>query len=319
MKKEYLKFLRKTIIFLIVLILMDFILGSIARFAFFSQRSGKYSRITYSLEKTQDSILIFGSSHALNHYIPAIIEDSLKISCYNAGIQGQGILMFSTIQKIILQRHTPYVTILNIDPEFLQEYKQRYDLLSDIEPYYFLHKEIIGNVLKYKSNFEKTKLLSKLYQYNSTIVHIIKYWLYPQSSYEGFHPLAGIIPASRIEMHNKTIEKELKIDTVFVNKLKNFINTSLAAKTKLVFIVSPVIYKSSLDENKSFSLIKKISKFYNIPMLNYHNDSSFIGKNILFKDLSHLNNKGAEVFTKKVAHDLKSLLFTKNQSFENAH
>ncbi len=308
MKKEYLKFLRKTILVLIVLILMDLVLGSIARFAFFSQRSGKYSRITYSLEKTQDSILIFGSSHALNHYIPAIIEDSLKISCYNAGIQGQGILMFSTIQKIILQRHTPKVTILNIDPEFLQEYKQRYDLLSDIEPYYFLHNKTIGNVLKYKSNFEKNKLLSKLYQYNSTIVHIIKYWLYPQSSYKGFHPLTGIVPISRIEMHNKTNEKELKIDTVFVNKFKNFINTSIAAKTKLVFIVSPVIYKSNLMENNSFSLIKRITDSYNIPMLNYHNDSLFIGKTELFKDLSHLNKKGAELFTRHLSHDLKSLL-----------
>ncbi len=311
MKKEYYQLIKKTTIFLIVLIIIDALLGGLARYSFFSQKSGKYYRMTYTIEHTTDSLIIFGSSHAINHYIPSIIEDSIGISCYNAGIQGQGIMMFSTIQKILFQRHHPKIVVLNIDPEFLQTYKKRYDLLSDLYPYYFLHKKVIGDILKYKSRYEKIKLLSKLFQYNSTIVHIIKYWFIHQNSHKGYRPLKGEIPYSvlkNINSKNETQNDNLKIDTVFVNNFKKFINTTLQSNTVLIFMVSPVIYKSNIENNKSFALIEEITKTFDIPMLNYRNDPSFLGKNKLFRDESHLNDIGAHVFTKKVAHDLKQML-----------
>ncbi len=74
MKKEYRKFINSIVLFLIVIVSFDMIFGDLARYAFFSQKSGKNYRITYSLDKTEDSILIFGSSHAVYHYIPKIFD-----------------------------------------------------------------------------------------------------------------------------------------------------------------------------------------------------------------------------------------------------
>jgi hypothetical protein len=316
---EYYQLIKKTSLFLITLVILDVLLGGMARYSFFTQKSGKYYRMTYAIEQTTDSLIIFGSSHAINHYIPSIIEDSIGFSCYNAGIQGQGIMMFSTIQKILIQRYHPKIVLLNIDPEFLQTYKQRYDLLSDLYPYYFKHKKIIGDILKYKSKYERIKLLSELFQYNSTIVHIIKYWFIHQNSYKGYRPLKGEIPYSVLKntnSKNETKNDNLKIDTVFVSKFKEFINTTLQSDAALIFMVSPVIYKSNIENNKSFALIKEITKKFDIPMLNYRNDPSFLGKNKLFRDESHLNGEGAQVFSKIVAHDLKQMLKQDNKNLK---
>jgi hypothetical protein len=285
-----------------------------ARYAFFTQKSGKNYRITYSLEHTQDSILIFGSSHAVYHYIPKIFEDSLGLSCYNAGVQGQGILFTSTIEKIVLKRIKPKIIILNIDQYWLFKYNKLYDLLSDLYPYYYLHKDIIGKTLMYKSKYENVTLLSKLYQYNSTIAHIVKYKIKPQPSYKGYLPLRGQISMEDVEelnrLHASSNKYENEIDTVFVNALESFIKIGLDANCKIIFSVSPVVYNFLKPDNESFLLIQKIAKKHNIPILNYLRNAYFRGNYKLYKDKSHLNINGATYFSSIVAHDIKTLLQT---------
>ena len=45
-------------------------------------------KISYSNETTRDSVLFFGSSRALHHYVPSIFEKELGSSCYNAADWG---------------------------------------------------------------------------------------------------------------------------------------------------------------------------------------------------------------------------------------
>ena len=41
----------------------------------------------------QYDVLIMGSSRAHHHYVPEIISDSLGLSCYNTGKDGNGIIL----------------------------------------------------------------------------------------------------------------------------------------------------------------------------------------------------------------------------------
>ena len=63
------------------MILADIIFGKIMFYAE-SQSSSKNYHCMYAAD---EDILILGSSFAVRNIVPSIIEDSLGISCYNAG------------------------------------------------------------------------------------------------------------------------------------------------------------------------------------------------------------------------------------------
>src|ERR1700683_961268 len=86
----------QVVIFLVALILCDSIFGMFAKMLFNSQRSGKYARLTYIVKADTSAIVILGSSHAMAHFIPEIIQDSFHESTFNYGTNGQKLLFSRT-------------------------------------------------------------------------------------------------------------------------------------------------------------------------------------------------------------------------------
>ena len=73
-EKEIPIFLIKTFIFLTILIMLDFSIGSILQYFYFKQKSGLLYRTTYSLDSTRADLLVLGSSTATHHYNSEIFE-----------------------------------------------------------------------------------------------------------------------------------------------------------------------------------------------------------------------------------------------------
>ena len=175
-KNVYLYFTAKLLLLLFIVFLLDFSIGKTLRYFYFKQECGREYRATYAIEKTTDDILIFGSSRAYHHYIPTIIEDKLKQSCYNTGSPGQFLLYNYATFKAISKRYTPKVMILDVSPDDLGVDEDSYDRLSFLLPYYKNHPEI-RPIVDLKSPFEKFKLLSSIYAFNSSSILINRLYL----------------------------------------------------------------------------------------------------------------------------------------------
>ncbi|MEP6597332.1 MAG: hypothetical protein ABJA71_15375 [Ginsengibacter sp.] len=300
-KNQLVSFFIKAIKFIAVFLLIDFSLGAVAKYLFFHQSSGKYARITYSLEKVNADVLIFGSSHANRHYVPAIFEKKLKLSCYNAGVQGQQILFHSAMEQIIVNRIKPKIIVLNIDENWLFQSKESYDRLADLHPYYSNYSNVIRPILNLKSKFDYLILFIKSYKFNSTIVHIIKYFFQPQLSQKGYNPLYGKLSTPKfkatqqnIKQNTDTVKKPIDIN--FVNALYKFIEIATKNNIKLFFVASPTINGIQI-KNESNDMIKEIIKKSRVPFIEFSSNENFIGKYELFNDASHLNNDGAILFS----------------------
>lgn len=293
----------KFIKFITIFILVDFGLGYAAKQIYFGQKTGKQARITYSIDEASSDIVIFGSSHANRHYVPEIFEKELNKTCYNAGVQGQGILFHTALQKIVLKRTKPELIILNIDYNWLDENKNAYDRLSDLHPYYWEHREIIKPTISLNSKFVDIKLLFKAYQNNSTLVHALRYFISPQKDFNGYLPLSGKI--KKIEQSNndtiQVINQEKAIDPKFILAYKSFIKTAKDNNIELVIVVSPFLENRDLSKNKSMIEMKSIAETEDILLINLFKDPQFINQPYLFNDKSHLNHEGASLFSKRVS------------------
>ena len=110
------KFLLKLLIVLTGMAIADVAVGGLMGHFYFRIRHGEQARTTYAVDSANQKILILGSSRASHHYIPAIIEDSLGMSCYNAGKDKQGVFYSLAILKAVCARHRPQGVILDITP-----------------------------------------------------------------------------------------------------------------------------------------------------------------------------------------------------------
>ncbi|WP_109300648.1 hypothetical protein [Aquimarina sp. AU474] len=306
-KKDYKISLLKIVKFLIILLIVDFALGTISQYVFFNQKTGKYARATHAIEKTEAKVLIFGSSHAHRHYIPEVLEKELQTSSYNAGAEGQQLLYHSALQKMILKRTKPDVIILNVDEDFLYGSQAAYDRLSDLHPYYANHREDLKPILEQQSRFVDFKLFFKSYQTNSTLVHAIRYYLSPQIDFKGYRPLYGKLSASNKLKMVETDEIETVIDQNFVTGFKSFIAKAKDNNIKLVMVTSPNLVQVDHTNNKSLSMITEIIKNEQVTFIDFFNSKQFLNRYELFHDSSHLNNDGATLFSSLLAEEIKKM------------
>ncbi|MCK8520575.1 hypothetical protein M0D21_03285 [Aquimarina sp. D1M17] len=302
----------KIVKFVIIILVIDFALGYVARQLFFSQETGKYARSTHAIEHTDAKVIILGSSHAHRHYVPEVFENELKTTCYNAGAEGQQLLYHSVMQKMILKRTKPDVLVLNIDEDFLYSSKEAYDRLGDLHPYYGDHKDELRPVLKLQSKLVDVKMFFKSYQTNSTLVHVFRYYLSPQVDYKGYRPLFGKVNPEKLNGSNEEHKSKQVIDSNFVNAFKSFIKTAKDNNVRLVLVTSPALLEVDHSKNESFNKIKEIANDKNVMFVDFFNDKQFVNQYKLFHDPSHLNDDGARLFSRLLSERIRQEKWIKN-------
>jgi hypothetical protein len=86
-------------------------------------------------------------------------------------------------------------------------------------------------------------------------------------------------------------------------------------RVSLFLSVSPFPIKDSTSVNDPYSLLfKEIKGRYNVSILDFRDDKHYLNKYELFRDMSHLNRRGSELYTSQYA-DSVSCLLKNNYSF----
>ena len=266
-------------------------------------KGGDNWRNNYICKTTHEDVLIFGSSRAFHHYNTQIITDSLNLSCYNCGQDGNGIILSYGRLLMILQRYQPKVIIYDISTscDYYANNNQKY--LGLLKPYY--DKTGIKEIFNSIDQTERWKMLSSMYRYNSRFLQIISDYFRPiqQAGNNGFRPMKGEFDPMKLRNNEDNEDSIIAYDTLKINYIHKFI--SLCNNTTLIFTYSPMWY--GFDSTK-LNLIKDICQKNKIPFLDFSNNPKYVHNDSLFKDGSHLNAKGADEFTKDFIKKLRPIL-----------
>ena len=302
-----------TIVVLVVFIL-DFAIGKILNHFYFNESSGLHYRTTYALEKTTADVLIFGASRANHHYVPEVFENSLNLSYYNTGRDGNGIFYQLAVLKSVLKRYTPKILVLDFVGSF-EKNEKPYDRLSSLLPYYKNHKEI-QEIIELRSPYEKIKLLSRIYPYNSQLTSIavgnLEVNKKRKNDNKGYVSLNGKW-ASKIDSIDKITTNNL--DTIQLNALQEFVHLAKKSEANVYVIFSPIFFKFKKNEN--FDICNRICAIENVPFWDYSKDTTFLNNKQLFQDPDHLNHNGATIFSNKVVTRIKNKMNKSAISEEN--
>jgi len=301
-------------VFILLIVSIDQVIGRVTRHLYFSQKAGQNYSLNYVFTECRSQILIFGNSRAQHHYDTHLLSDSLKMSCYNAGQDGGHSIFLPYAQiQVILRRYAPEIIILEFDPNSVKFHSEDYDKLSVLLPYYSVY-QYLHPLIEMRSPFEKEKLLSASYPFNSNIVNIIRYNTKSHAARK--KDMNGYIPMDNRTL-NMTYLRNYPVQTlgnsVDPNKLKalkDIIQLCKDHHVLLLIVNSPKFYFSgetpnsvSSPEKQAMDIIHQEKTIF----LDFSNDAAFAKRMDLFADRIHLNLKGAMLFTQEVAAMVKSV------------
>jgi hypothetical protein len=305
-------FLTRLVIFLLLIVALDQIVGSVLGFAHRRAPHGlNWAKDNWLLDEPFD-VVIMGSSRAFRSYIPAIISESTGLRIFNAGQNGQYLLYAYALEQLLLERYVPQVIVLDILPSYiirLPNPKEEIGKLATLAPFYSNRQ--IRQMLRHDDFFEGLKYSSKMYRYNSKILSIAEQFRSaPKNVDNGYEFVGDLRYKNKNPFVDDTLER-VEVDSFKVAILQDFISSAKAKRVLVIGCMSPVSEPVSprVDE-----LIKWYQNFFHdnqMPFMNYADAAyAHYQRQEYFSDITHMDGQGGELFSAEFAQDLIEMIHT---------
>lgn len=298
------KFLIKIFLFFIAIAVLDFLFGSACQYMNSHSKGGGVKSRYYVCKESNEDVLVFGSSRAKHHYVPDVIEDSLGLSCYNTGEDGNGIIYCYGVLKMITRRYIPKMIIYDVS-EFDVRKDDNTKYLDLLKAYY--DEPGIDSIFWNVEPKARLMMCSNLYRYNTTCLRMIGNYLYPMGNYpKGY---SALLKTMDYEPEIKGSKEITGVDELKIYYFEQFVKFAKSNGIELLCCVSPYYHVSA---NTAYcEPIKELCNNYNVPFYNWGTISIFSNNKQFFNDRNHLNDTGAHLYTKLVVKTIREDIIQK--------
>jgi len=259
-------------------------------------------------------VIMLGSSRVEYGYNPHIVDTVLDCNSRNLGVSGQPFGV-SCLRWQLYNRHNnpPKLIIVNCDYLELRgmvdngyEREQYYPYMSDplvkqfLDDYGFNYADKYIPIYRYHGDYKLMGIgLAELFH----IRHDRK-----GNPYKGYFPSYEAWNGEALNDMIKNNGLECKLSYHVVSLLDSLLRNAIDEGSKIVFVQAPYYYRlrDNLDDHTTRSVYDSLANAYDIPSLDYQ-DMIICNDSTYFKDGCHLNFRGSQIFTLKLAKDLDSL------------
>lgn len=300
------KYIARIFIFFAIMISLDVVVGYLSDYLVENAKSGATLKNEYICEKTKEDILIFGSSRAVHHYNPLIIQDSLNMTCYNCGYDACGIITAYGLLRTLYKHYTPKAILYEVTPKYDCLEGDNSSYLGPLKLIY--SKSDIEDVFENVSYNEKFKMKSGMYRVNTKFIQLVTDNVKNEKSImQGFLPIDG-----KMNYEPKIVapDKHENYDNLKVFYLNKFVELCRSNGISLVFMVSPS-YKMTSDAELEYMV--RFAEKNNIPFINYYCYKPITENKEFFYDGVHMNKTGADEYTKVFVSENKDFLMSLNK------
>ncbi|WP_212006668.1 hypothetical protein [Chitinophaga sp. HK235] len=264
-------------------------------------------------------IAVYGSSRAWVQINPAIIEDSLHKRVYNLGIDGHNFwLQYLRHLEYLKHNRKPGHIVMSVDAFTLQKRPDLYQL-TQFMPYMLWNE----NIYRYTSSYEgfsKTDYFIPLMRYagRTETMDMIAGSLrndIPPYRQKGFRGMDMEWNDDFVNAKRNNGQYKIRFDTASIALFENFIKECSRNHIELVLFYAPEHIDGQrfiANRNELLKLYNQFSRKYNIPFFDFSNDELCFNKKYFYNTM-HLNNKGADLFTARLAGRLKNLITTESR------
>lgn len=245
--------------------------------------------------QVEPELLLMGASQVQHDYNSEIFANILGLDTYNAGQNGIDVIQNYMYFKAICDRKMPRIVVFDIYPAYLDgSMKYR---LRNINMWYRLAPPVTTYFDNNANWKEKMKLQSGLMVYNGFPAHIVRAFLRKENVINGFVPLYGSYKGGMAEENSFVVEGD---ELEYLNKIVAVCKDN---DIHLYFTQAP----NYIPNNQYKKWLCDYCKENNIQLISHVDDTVFLNKPELFVDNSHLNAEGANVFSEKLASEIRNI------------
>lgn len=254
----------------------------------------------YQLNNRQSDVLVVGASRAVHHYNTPMMEDSLGLKCFNAGMDGEGIVyQYLSICRALQNRPLKYV-LLDLGES---QVDGQWDFQTNsYKIYYWQNDSARAYFNSVEPLYKRLFMLSSFYQYNGRLVNAIRCFAPSDNrTNKGY----SAIPCNGNPSDYVFGEKDepFSISEEGLDYMKRIVNLCKDNNVELIICLSP-----TLTCNPSYTkCIYEFAKQNSVRLFDNTNNPNFVYDRYLFKDAVHMNEVGADKYTKNLITYLKSL------------
>jgi len=301
------KFLLKVALFFVLAAVLDVLFG----WGFEVLRSkackGQTHKNEYIANECVDDILILGSSKADHHYVPSVFEDSLGLTCYNAGEMGCGIIPAYIRYKMVRERKKPKLVIYEVTQVYDYLEDNGYSSYLGVMRQYTDNKMVRDVYTNFSDELEGLRLFSNMYKNNSKLIMNMKDLLGEPDGFNGYEPLYGRINNAGTKKPKADMKKNKRqIDPLKYAYFEKLIEDVKESEIPVLFVISPTF--NGTIRNDDYQPTFELSQEYDIPVIDYRQCEEFVGNRVLFRDAGHLNHEGALVFSKSIVSQIRKYI-----------
>lgn len=255
-------------------------------------------------------IVINGSSRGMVQYDPRILDSALNTKSFNLSINGSHINRHIFKYKIFRKTHPkPKLIIQNFESytmsitmgydtwQFYPYWNDRYFVGLADEWEHFSPQDKYLPMIRWFNDTENMKKL--MFRHGVIEETVIKGYVPQDKGYD------GALLAEKMET-GMTYNR----DTTAIRIFCEYVEQVRAEGTEIVFVHAPIykdVYEKVVDDPEGmFFQYDSIAQLYNITILDYTH-MPICSDTTYFYNATHMNRKGAEIFTRQLAHDIDSL------------
>lgn len=286
MKAFIYKFFATISVVVIIDVCCGLVMGRV--FSDVPEKNTEIASVYHTFFEKKCDMLILGPSTARHNYNTLLIADSLKLDVYNAGLDGRDIVYCCTaLQEFVKRCSLRYVILDLTAAQFDDISLSRMKLTS----YYYGKNESITDFFNNDTDWkQRLKMRSALYRYNNSVTDIIRIAIKGYNT-TGFEPLVGeATNLNRYELKDFNLDKtEYKYFNKIISICKN-------NNIELFLVRSP-----QYGDRVTFGQwLSKYAENEGVVLLDENSNLSYYSHPELFKDETHLNGNGADLFTQNI-------------------
>ena len=298
------RFILNIVIFGFALLSFLIIFDAAITCAFHRNLTRQYAVWNDILHKDLDAdVLIMGNSRAWCQYSPMILDTILGVNSYNLGLDGS--CFDRQIARYDIYRHyqptKPKYIIQNVEYATIGKtigYEREQFMPYLMYPYF-------RNRIREVERFSRKELFIPMYRYYATnfyqnLVHK------DDILYKGYN--SENTPWDGSALRNMT-PFEQEVDTNTLSMFIDYIESTRRDSVNLILVIAPLytdIHSVVLNMDEIHRIYYDLADQFDIPILDY-SDCFLSQDTTCFYNATHLNKKGSELFTLRLAHDLDSL------------
>lgn len=308
------RFIKNIVVFVAIILLLALVADlMVSKGLRLTERGHFYTMNALMNKKLDADIVILGNSRAVGSYNPYIIDSVLGVNSRNLGVSAQPFgVSYLRWQLYHRNNRKPELVIVNIDFRELRivsngfEKEQYYPYMTDslVKPYLDLYgfswAEKHIPMYRYRGDYKLIALgISELLHiHHDQKGDYYKGYSNVNTKWDG-HNLKSLLNKGRIKG---------QCDPKAVSLLERFLQETNDDGIPVVFVYAPLYkqLKDNLNEGRARNVYQELSQRYQIPLLDF-SEMEISSDTNYFMNGHHVNKKGADFFSKKLAQSIDSL------------